>query len=261
MKETAPKEVKSLEKQIKVLGDVSGRVVAPLVGLIAAGPVGAIAGGVVGTMIKYGVEEFLTRYLTPKEVRRVGTSAEYMITGIDERLSAGEEINLNFFEEKGGTSDAEEIFEGILLKTKSEYQEKKLRYLSNIFINASFDKTISADNVNQVLNIGDRLTYRQLCLISLIGKNLENKYVLRTVQKRDDFREIATEELLFLLNEAREMLRLGIINSKDRMSLNSYSDPAPADFCLEPFGHRLFQLMGLNEMSEKEYIFIEVLQN
>ena len=69
------------------MGDIAGRVIGPLVGLIAGGPLGSIAGGVVGTLIKYGVEDFCTRFLTPKEVRRVGTSAEYMINGINERLN------------------------------------------------------------------------------------------------------------------------------------------------------------------------------
>ena len=261
MKDQEPKEIKSLEKQIKMLGDVSGRVVAPLVGLIAAGPTGAIAGGVVGTMIKYGVEEFLTRHLTPKEVRRAGTSAEYMIKGIDERLKAGNEINMAFFEEQENLSDAEEIFEGILLKAKSEYQEKKLPYLSNIFVNASFDSTISAANVNQVLNTADRLTYRQLCLISLVGKNKDNIYKLRIEENRENRDKVMTEELIFVLDDARLMHRLGIMRSKDRTGLNNYIDPAPSNFCLDPLGTRIFQLMGLENIPDEEYDFIGILRN
>lgn len=155
--------------------------------MIAGGPAGAIAGGVVGILIKYGTEEFLDRFLTPKEVRRVGTSAEFIVKNINAKLEQGDKLNEAFFETKeDGSSNAEEVFEGILLKAKNEYQEKKLKYVSSIFVNASFDETVSADNVNQVLAIADKLTYRQLCLISLIGKNVNNKYGLRTVEKRDN---------------------------------------------------------------------------
>lgn len=262
MQEEEKPEIKAIEKQIKIFADVAGRVVAPIAGLIAAGPIGAIAGGAVGTVIKYGIEDFLGKFLTPKEVRRVGTSAEYIINGVNKKLEAGEGIREELFQNKGvKVSDAEEIFEGILMKVKNEYQEKKLKYLSNIFINASFDKTISSDNINQVVNIADRLSYRQLCLISLVGKNKDNKYGLRTDENRKNFKDVVTEELIFLLDEARDMHKMGIMRSKDRIGLNNYTDPSPANFCLDPLGCRIFQLMGLYEMPDEEYSFIEVLRN
>jgi outer membrane lipoprotein SlyB len=97
MQEEEKKEIKAIEKHGKILADIVGRTVAPIVGMIAAGPIGAIAGGVVGTLIKYGTEEFLNRFLTPKEIRRVGTSAEFIVTSINERLNQGASPHEAFF--------------------------------------------------------------------------------------------------------------------------------------------------------------------
>lgn len=261
MQEEEKPEINAIEKQGKILADVMGRVVAPLVGLIAAGPIGAIAGGVTGVVLKYVIEDFFGKFLTPKEVKRVGTSAEYIISNINEKLDEGREINDIIFQKRDGLhSDAEELFEGILLKSKNEYQEKKLKYISNIFVNAVFDKTLSIDNINQILNITNQLTYRQICIISLIGKNFTNEFELRTEENRGNFNEIATEELVFLLDEARNLHKIGIMRSKDRMGINNYTDPAPAGFCLTRLGFRIFQFMGLAEMPNEEYTFINALK-
>ena len=261
MQEEERPEIKAIEKQGKILADVMGRVVAPIVGLIAAGPLGGIAGGVVGTMIKYGIEDFLARFLTPKEVKRVGTSAEYIIKNMNDRIEAGSQINAAIFEAKEGrVSDAEELFEGVLLKTKNEYQEKKLKYISNIFVNAAFDPTISIENVNQILNIADGFTYRQLCLISLIGKNPNNEYRLREVDNRKDFKTIQTEELAFIIAELRTIQNLNLIHRKDNLGLQNFTDPAPAQFYLRRLGERIYQLMGLSEISDDEFTFIKELR-
>ena len=46
---------------------------------------------------------------------------------------------------------------------------------------------MTGDNANQILNIAEKLTYRQICLLALIGRNKENKYNLRTEDNRKDF--------------------------------------------------------------------------
>jgi hypothetical protein len=250
-------EIKAIEKRSKVLADVLSRTVGPLIGAIAGGPIGAVAGGVAGTLIKYGLEEFLDRFLTPKEVRRVGTSAEFIINGINKKLENGDQLNEPIFHKKDGmTSDAEELFEGVLLKCKNEYQEKKIKYLSNIFVNISFDPTISADNANQILMVAERLSYRQMCLLSLIGKNDDNSYHLRTVDNRTNFNQIKTETLVFILRDFWDLNNSGLIHRRDRMGIGNFVDPAPSVFILYPLGVRLFQLMKLDEIPYEEFTFI-----
>ncbi len=83
----------------------------------------------------------MDRWLTPKEVKRVGTSSEYIINQINNRLNQGDNLNTGLFENKADEiSDAEELFEGVLLKCKNQYQEKKLKYISNIFVSSAFHR-------------------------------------------------------------------------------------------------------------------------
>jgi hypothetical protein len=139
MTEEPKKELQAIHKQGKMLSDVVSQAIAPLIGAVVAGPIGAVAGGVAGTLIKYGCEEFMDRWLTPKEVKRVGTSTEYIITKINERLNQGDNFYTALFESKPEEiSDAEELFEGVLLECKNQYQVKKLKFIANISISSSF---------------------------------------------------------------------------------------------------------------------------
>jgi len=171
MKEEVKPEIQSIQKSGEILAEVTSRIIGPLIVAAVAGPVGAVAGGVAGSIIKYGLEEFMEMWLTPKEVKRVGTSAEYIINEINNSLLNGSILNPKLFEvHNGEMSEAEELFEGVLLKCKTEYQEKKIKLISNIFVNSAFDSTISSTTANQILSLSEGMTYIKLCIISFFGR-------------------------------------------------------------------------------------------
>lgn len=261
MQEEEKKEIKAINKQLKIVADVIGRTASPIIGMIAAGPIGAIAGGVVGTLIKYGTEEFLSRFLTPKEVRRVGTSAEYIVNEINSKLAQNEKLNEDLFQKAiDGSSDAEELFEGVLLKAKNEYQQKKLKYISSIFVNAVFYPSMSSSIANQILNIAESLTYQEICLISLIGQNQNNKFGLRLNDNRPEILHSFPTNLNFLIRDLRHLADLGIMRREDRMGLNNYTDPAPGKLILSTIGKVTFHLMNLSQIPTTDFTFIEILK-
>lgn len=75
-------ETGEMGKKVSLIADITGNTVSPVIGAILGGLLGSVAGGAVGSLIKHSLEEFINRFLTPKEQRRVEASAEFILNGI-----------------------------------------------------------------------------------------------------------------------------------------------------------------------------------
>lgn len=161
------------EKIKKYLGtgaDIAGGVAGGAIGLIG-GPEGAVLGGGLGVLISNGVKEIINRTLAKRENARTAASTAYMLTGIQEKLNLGIQIRQDsFFDNSNGRSSADELFEGVLLKCKDQYQEKKIKYISKIFEKVIFDTRISSESANQILSMVESFTYRKYCVISFFAQ-------------------------------------------------------------------------------------------
>jgi hypothetical protein len=67
-------------------------------------------------------------------------------------------------------SPSEELLESVLLKARDSFEEKKVRHLGLFYANLVFAAHVSPQTAHQLLKLYDRLTYRQLCLIALVGE-------------------------------------------------------------------------------------------
>jgi len=110
------------------------------------------------------------RTLSSREERRVMNSFASAATKVYALLEAGAQPrNDNFF--SGGTGEGafpgDELLEGVLLKCRDQYEEKKTPFLENILVKTIFDSRISDPVANQALQFASLVTYRQLCLMSL----------------------------------------------------------------------------------------------
>jgi hypothetical protein len=59
--------------------------------------------------------------------------------------------------------------EAVLLKARDSYQEKKVRHLGTFYANFVFADYVSTQTAHLLLKQLERLSYRQLCLIALVG--------------------------------------------------------------------------------------------
>jgi hypothetical protein len=102
----------------------------------------------------------------------VSTGANYAVQKIAQCLNAGVKIREDaFFDERPeGRSTAEELFEATLLKCKNEAEEKKCRFIGNIFANAVFMADVAPSTVTYLLQRAEQLTYRQICLLALVAR-------------------------------------------------------------------------------------------
>jgi len=256
------KKVKSL---ISAGSELAGPTAGGAIGFLIGGPGGAALGGLFGILISKGLSDVTDRVLSHREKVRVGAAATFALTKIRARLDSGDELrNDGFFSEKGkGRADAEEIFEGVLLKAKNEHEERKTKILGNIFANTAFFPGFSVGEANHLLRIAENLTYKQICILSLIKrKNKIQGIKLREASYSDYWQEpdkrIALAETVSTIQEAYEIYGLGLILCKDKTdkggfwSMTEWTDIAPNGLELTPMGERYYQVMGLDDIPEED---------
>lgn len=247
----------------EMLGSVTGSVL----GFVLSGPAGAAAGAGAGVAISKISKKVLTdvanRSLSHREEIRIGAATILAVEEIQKKLDAGEQPrNDGFFEPHGNASrsDAEEIFEGVLLKSKNEHEEKKIELLANIFANIAFDSELSVGQANHILQIADNLTYRQMCILSLFQRKAEIEEV---TLKEDDYREKLEDSLspetISILQEIYQLYNFGLLvcsmsNSNDDKAMVYWGDVEPNRMELTALANRYYQIMGLDEISSVDLI-------
>jgi len=228
--------------------EIAGGAIGGALGLIG-GPVGAIAGGALGVAITHGIKEIINRQLSNRQEVRVSASTIYILNGINSRLENREQIRQDdFFDNEKGRSSAEELFEGVILKCKDQYQEKKIRFLSKIYEKTIFDESISSETANQILNFSENFTYRKICIIAFYGRI--NEFDRTQILKEPySWYENATFsiEIEILKQDVFELMNLGILDNNNTIT-STRDDIVPNNFKLTAIGQIVFSLMDLNEV-------------
>lgn len=246
--------------------ELTGTAVGGAAGVLLAGPAGgaagAAAGGAIGVVLAKGlgvVTDVARRTLSKREEVRVGATVAFAITKIEQNLESGNALRDDgFFAGKGRKrTDAEEIFEGVLLKSKNEHEEKKARILANIFANVAFLPAVSAGEANHILQIAGTLTYRQMCTLEL----LQRKQAVPGIRLRDDayrgWQGEITFETISVLQGIYQLHTFGLVACKNKdqegyEALLGWTDAAPDRMILSALGERYCLVMGLNDVPEED---------
>lgn len=258
-------ENKKIDSLIATGSEIAGSAIGGAVGFLAGGLGGAVVGGPIGVVIAKSANKVLSdisnRFLSKREEIRVGATAAFALEKIKLYLDTGKNPrNDGFFETSNKRSEADEVFEGVLLKSKNEHEEKKAKILGNIFANIAFTPGFSLGEANHLLQLAGSMTYRKMSILALFDrKDLEpRKYVL----KEDSYRGLKGEilyETISVLQEIFEMYNLGFVYCTDKgrtgaEALLGWHDVAPNRMHLTPLGKRYFNIMGLNDIDEEEII-------
>lgn len=189
----------------KPIAQSSASIIGGSVGAVAGSlvPGGTIPGAVVGTflgeIVNKGLEDFLNRVLSHKEQFRIKSAATYAIKKIAILLESGNKPRDDRFFQQDETkrSNADEIFEGVLLKAKNENQEKKIKFIGYFFANVAFRTDVSSDCANSLLKIAEDLSYRQFCYIALIHKidNLDVEPLRNRIHSNHELTILNQEEM------------------------------------------------------------------
>ena len=153
-----------------------GSVAGAGLGLVVAGPPGALLGALLApistALIKSGIEALRSRISRREEVR-TGTILYVATATIKAKLDAGKSIRSDgFFETKiNDRTSAEEVIEAAILASQKSFEERKIPFIGRLVASIALDEAISPPEANHLIRLAERLSYRQLCLISVFALN------------------------------------------------------------------------------------------
>lgn len=192
-------------------------------------------------------EDFASRALSTKERDRVDRTYEEIIDKIGKKLEAGSVPRTDDYwaPNAEGVSNATVLLEGVLIKARDEYEEKKRRYFPNLCANMCFAEHLQYERLNTILRLFEQLTYRQLLILAYVSRNKEINIEgwesnVRLVTETDKYYDVYCEVINLynsnLLRNPQQGWR-----SKGVSSLN-----------LSPLGKDLVILAELDNMPEPE---------
>jgi hypothetical protein len=238
--------------------DIAGASVGAAIGLVGGPPGalgGAAAGAVAGRVLSRVGADLQRRFLGPREGVRVGAAAAFAAAEIEAQLESGNQIRQDGFfgEDDAGRAPADEVLEGVLLKARDAYQEKKVRHIGILFGRVAFEPGVSPASANQLIELASQLTYRQLVLMAILISEADRQS-MRKGDYRDDPKAIAALGLngRSALTEAYDLYRRGLITDAKGVAWISVADVNPAQSQLQGSGAVLAQLIGLDQVSDTD---------
>lgn len=233
---------------------------------LAAGPIGVIAGGALSPLfskiIERVAEEFSSRALADREEVKVGAVLSFALSRIEANLSDGRCLRQDDFFEKSlyGRSSATEILEGVMLASQREHEEKKIKHYGNLIAIIAFRSDITKEQANLLIKLGENLTYRQLCILSLVAN--KDSYRLRAENRaeKDDqgkpFSTLTSIEETFVLQEVSNLQIGRMLDFTSDLvlgrSIGGLEHIHPQTIHFMPIGNQLYKLMGLSDIATED---------
>jgi hypothetical protein len=242
-----------MRKIKKRIADTTGDLIpAVLAGGVTGGPIGAIVGGL-SSLVSPVVKDMLSRALSANEKERIKIVSEIAQQKISEHILLKHSLRKDLDHTK-----ASELFEGVLLNAKNTYEAKKLPLIASLFATAPFTNT-PIENLNQTLIFAEQLSYRQLCLLSIIGENMiDNKHELSDQPYMHMISKGYNECIEGIYQDILSLLYLGVIyqpaklNMKTGMYINFAGYIVPNNLILAYSGLLLSNGLELTQIADTD---------
>ncbi len=275
MSENEQSQEKYLGELLEIGSGVAGSIAGTAIGLAVAGPPGAYAGAVGGPLVErttlYLAGEFRHRFLGKREEERIGGTMAFTIRKIQENVNKGEQVRQDgFFEDQASErAAAKEVGEAVLLAASREHQEKKLPFYGNLLANIAFDPTISREQANLLVQEGQRLSYRQLCVLAFLAAKqlyegesrivelrpiigLEAEAFLLRQQNYEDSGGVPDMECGSLLHEIFDLHLRNLVSTGVDLPGSTYIEPAKLRIVLLAYNlYRLMELWNIDKSDTK----------
>lgn len=121
------------------------------------------------------VGDYTSRLLSKIQSIRLAKSITYINKELNHRLSNGERIRQDDFMTANDGEAAKQAMEGILRTIEEEFENKKVDYHSNLFVNLCFDERILFNQAITVSRLLKNFSYRQLVIVAYARKEKQLK--------------------------------------------------------------------------------------
>ncbi|MGI0016984.1 MAG: hypothetical protein ACREBU_26475, partial [Nitrososphaera sp.] len=118
--------------------------------------------------------------------------------------------------------------------------------LGSIFANVAFSPVISVGEANHLLQIATALTYRQMCILSLVERKRQGLIVIQL--RKEPFRGTLPFETLSILQQIFQMYSLGLLSPMGGGYWLSWFEIVPDALTTTGPGARCYQAMGLQDI-------------
>ncbi len=170
-------EVESfLQSSAALAAKIAGGVGGAGVGALVAGAPGALLGAALTPVLEGQLSrlagEFLGRQLGQRQRARAGAGALLLMCHVQEHLDQGAKLRDDGFQiaDSTGRRPMDELAEHAILSMISSVDERRLAYLSRFFANLYFDTRVSRTSIATLIPFAERLTYRGMCILSVVGR-------------------------------------------------------------------------------------------
>jgi hypothetical protein len=167
---------------IETGSEMTGGVGGAIVGTLLAGPMGVVIGGIAGPLItktfKIIGTEIKERVFGKKEEVRVGAAFTFALGKLNEKINEGENLrDDDFFKAKNNERpNSEEILEGVILGAQREYEERKVKFLGNLYANICLNNKVSREHASQLIKTATNISFRQFCMLQLLREDASDLF-------------------------------------------------------------------------------------
>lgn len=262
---------KSIVKVLNNTKDIVAKVVGGVTTLAIKDPTG-ISGGVIEnvttTIISSIANELDQSRLSDLEVMRVSEVMGISMKKISDNLQDGKKLREDSFftNSEENSSDGEVVFEGIIVSAQREYEGRKLKYYGNLLANLGFREDVSRPEAIQLIQLAERLSYRQYIILSVVGQshfmkayNSNMEFLKKTAFATNPNGNFVGYDEISVYQDIFEMYRIGIINGGGNIFLE-LGHIIPSRLNLQGVGVRLFELMELDKLQDSIEDYLVVLR-
>jgi len=155
-----------IEKRVPQIVRKSGEILGAVAPTFIADPTGLL--GLIITSIGEVASDTLNKKLSERERIRTNMAYQYFV----EKLNLHQENGLMIRDDEffrfsvGRRKKFEELFEAILLKSKDQYEEEKVKFFSNLYANGCIDTSLTPQTISLFIVILDKLTFHHLDVLN-----------------------------------------------------------------------------------------------
>lgn len=198
------------------------------------------------------INDIYENIYTSKERKKILITIYYSLEMIKENIDNNNFIReKDFFEENlNNQSLAEEIMDGILISSKNEHEESKLKYYGYLLGNIMFKNDLDIDECNRLIKLSRQLTY---CQIKLINMYVISQTIQIPILQREDYTKLGIRDykLLGILQDTLDMIQKSILNGSGKLVLDLVQIN-PSKIKVQGVGTLLYNCMSLNKMPYDE---------